>query len=98
MVSFHVIRPWALDTIYFLYPCVEAERVQVGAGLFTFKDVSRGFYNLATLFAVSIPFVYNVAVSCRYHTRVKLGRYIDDISALEWFQAFFASWIWQFTG
>ena len=34
---------------------VDAESVQVGSGLFTFKDVSGGFYNLAALFAVSIP-------------------------------------------
>ena len=34
---------------------VDAESVQVGSGLFAFKDVSRGFYNLAALFAISIP-------------------------------------------
>ena len=34
---------------------VEAERVQLGSGLLTFNDISRGFYYLAALFAVSIP-------------------------------------------
>ena len=72
---------------------VDAESVQVGSGLFAFEYVSRGFYNLAALFAITIPVlifpipylitrpcfpekksVDNIAVSCRYHTRVKHGR------------------------
>ena len=49
-----MITQQALDVVDSLDSCVEAECVQVGSGLFTFKDVSRGFYNLAALFAVSI--------------------------------------------
>ena len=48
-----MITQQALDVVDSVYSCVEAECVQVGSGLFTFKDVSRGFYNLAALFAVS---------------------------------------------
>ena len=40
---------------HFLYPCVEAERVQVGSGLFTLKDMSRSFDYFAALLAVTIP-------------------------------------------
>ena len=72
---------------------VEDESIQVGSGFLAFEDMSRGFYNLPALFAVSIPVlvfpipnliswpcfpkkkpVNNIAVSCRYHTRVKHGR------------------------
>ena len=34
---------------------VEAESIQVGSGFLAFEDMSRGFYNLAALFAISIP-------------------------------------------
>ena len=77
---------------------VDAESVQVGSGLFAFEYVSRGFYNLAALFAISIPVlvfpilnliswpcfpekksVDNIAVSCRYHTRVQHGHDSGDV-------------------
>ena len=34
---------------------VEAESIQVGSGFLAFEDMSRGFYNLVALFAISIP-------------------------------------------
>ena len=34
---------------------VEAESIQVGSGFLAFEDMSRGFYYLAALFAISIP-------------------------------------------
>ena len=77
---------------------VEAESIQVGSGFLTFEDMSRGFYNLAALFAVSISVLVfpipnliswpcfpekkpanNIAVSCRYHTRVEHGHDSGDV-------------------
>ena len=34
---------------------VEAESIQVGSGFLAFEDMSRGFFDLAALFAISIP-------------------------------------------
>ena len=84
-----------------MYSCVEAESIQVGSGFLAFEDMSRGFYYLAALFAVSIPVlvfpvpnlfsrpcfpekepVNNIAVSCRYHTRVQHGHYFGNVGLL----------------
>ena len=107
MAPLLVVRPTiivtkkALEVVDSVDSSVDAESVQVGSGLFAFEDVSRGFYNLAALFAISIPTlvfpvpylitrpcfpkkksVKNIAVSCRYHTRVEHGRDSSNVGLL----------------
>ena len=43
-----------LDAIYSLYPCVDAELIQIVSGLFTFENESRSFNYFAALLAVTI--------------------------------------------